>query len=137
MITNIHSWSLGLPRRSLAKTGSTPNKSPGLSRRSVWAKADHLGLFICSHSPRDLAAGKVHFPLETRFHSDSRDSRFPIFPQRPSLSFAHFSIRDIREIRGPSLLFFKIPPSRAKRPIFQCQIENAQCPTLNEMKGYS
>ena len=43
MIRNTYSWSLGSPRRSIAKTGSTPNKSPGLSRRSLWAKADHFG----------------------------------------------------------------------------------------------
>src|SRR5262245_55356894 len=50
MITNIHSWSLGLPRRSFAKTGSAPNKSPVAS-----------GLFICSHSPGGPVLGNPTF----------------------------------------------------------------------------
>ena len=43
MTANKHSRSLG----------STPNKSPDLSRRSLLAKADSFGILICSLSPRD------------------------------------------------------------------------------------
>ena len=42
MITNTHSWSLGLSSRSLAKEEATPNKS-----------LDQFGALICSHSQSD------------------------------------------------------------------------------------
>ena len=57
MITNTHSWSLGLSSRSLAKEEATPNKS-----------LDQFGALICSHSQSDrIGAAKPASPCFQAF----------------------------------------------------------------------